>query len=342
MRHSYARMHGAGGRTCEAMRAQSSEEIRRRLRRAYERRQAHLRPLGIVQEAWRVANGAADGAPAGLTLDRYGLWLVLCAREEIPEAVTCAWAAAALDELGADGLVVKTLSRAPGASTSRVYAGEIPDGPIPIREGDAVLLCDLDDGLSTGLYLDLHDVRRGLGGLVGGGEVLNLFAHTGAFSVHAALAGADRVTSVDVSKKALRRSRQNMEANEIDPAGHRFFADDVLRALERAGRRSERYALVIVDPPAFGRVGGRTFKLERDLEPLVDRSAGLVEAGGKLLVSTHSRGVDRARIVACASRSGRRIEVLAEHGLPEWDHPTVGPAQGDRGDYLQVLVVGVV
>lgn len=322
-----------------------SSEIVECIRRAEQRRRSALG--GRVQDAWRIVNGAGDDAPPALTIDRYGRWLVLAARSELGDDVIEAWARGAKDALEPDGLVVKVLRRPASASTSRVHSGHLPPGPMPIREADAVLLCDLDDGISTGLFLDLHDTRLAIRPHAADREVLNLFAHTCAFSVHAALGGARRVTSVDVSRKFLRRGRENMTASGLDPDRHRWFPDDVKTHLERAVRRGDRYGLVILDPPVFGRAGGKIHDLEQDLERLVHDAASIVEAGGTLVVAVHAvrlaplevrRTVDEA-----ITRAGRSGKIIRELGLPEWDHPARPdvPLELDRGQYLKTLVLSI-
>lgn len=310
--------------------------------RAEERRRPHL--AGRTLDAWRIVNGAGDRAPPSLTIDRYATWLVLAAREAVHAETIELWSRAALDVIEADGLVMKVLRKPASASTSRVFAGALPKDPLPIHEEDAVLLCDLNDGTSTGLFLDLREVRLAIRNFARDREVLNLFAHTCAFSVHAALAGARRVTSVDVSKKFLRRGRENMIASGLDPDRHRWFPDDVRAHLERAARRGDSYGLVIVDPPVFGRAGKQVHRLEEDLEELVAKSAALVAPNGTLVLAVHALEIDSERIRAAISTpAGRVVTVLDELGLPAWDHPSREHAgeRGDRGHYLKALVLKV-
>ncbi len=289
-------------------------------------------------------NGPGDGAPPGLTLDRYAGWLLLSVREGVTIAAARDWARAALEALEPDGLVLKVLKRNAAESTSEVVAGVLPPEPIRIREDDAVLLVELAaPGASTGLFLDLHELRRKVRPYANDTDVLNLFAHTGAFSVHAALAKARRVTSVDVSRRALARGRENMIASGIDPDRHRWFPDDVLEHLARAARRGDRYGLVILDPPAFGRARNTSMSLERHLDALAGGAARVVAEGGVLAVAVHTRGAGVEDVLAAVERTGARTELLARGGLPVWDHP-VGPAiapELDRGEYLGTLVLRV-
>jgi 23S rRNA (cytosine1962-C5)-methyltransferase len=300
---------------------------------------------GPLPDACRLLNGPGDGAPPGLTLDRYDRWLVMTARAAVPEVVVSAWAAAIMDSLAPEGLVLKTLEPRASASTSRVWAGQVPVERVPIREGDVTLLCGLNDGVQTGLFLDHRETRWDARAWAAGVEVLNLFAYTCAFSVHAARAGATRVTSVDVSRRALDWGRDNMRASGLDPDRHRWFADDVVRHVGRGAAGT--YGLVILDPPVFGRAKGRTFSLGGDLLRLLEGGLRKLMDGGVLVFSTHARALDEAALVDAASRAGgregRRVSVVAQRGLP-WDHPVdpdAAPQEDDRGNYLKTLVLKV-
>lgn len=299
-------------------------------------------------DAWRVANGPGDGAPAGLTVDRYASWLVLSARETVGRETAEAWATQTARVLTNEGVVLKVLGRTPADRAVRVFAGSPPGGPIAIREEDAVLLCDVDAAGSTGLFLDHRETRLAIRPYASGVEVLNLFAHAGAFSVHAALAGATRVTSVDVSRKGLRRARENMERSGLDPDRHRWFDDDVIAHVARQARRGPRYGLVIADPPVFGHAKGAAFALERELDGLIAGCVAALLPGGVLVVSTHALALSEARLLASAEAAsaalGRPLEIVARLGLPEWDHPVTpemleGAVEGDRGVYLKTLVL---
>jgi 23S rRNA G2069 N7-methylase RlmK/C1962 C5-methylase RlmI len=177
------------------------------------------------------------------------------------------------------------MAKRPEDSESRVIFGSVPRGPNSVQEEDAVFLCDLDDGVQTGLFLDHQETRFSSRRWARGVEVLNLFAYTCAFSVHAALAGATRVTSVDASKRALDRGRANMLQSGLDPDRHRWFTDDVLDHLKK---KSPEYGLIIVDPPVFGRSKRRTFSLLGDLDRLIELSFGKLASGGVLIFSTHA------------------------------------------------------
>src|SRR5262245_11600990 len=73
----------------------STDRIRDVLARAEVRRRDVLSSRTV--DAWRWINGVGDGAPPGLTIDRYASFLVVGAREHLGEEVPRAWARAAVE-----------------------------------------------------------------------------------------------------------------------------------------------------------------------------------------------------------------------------------------------------
>jgi 23S rRNA (cytosine1962-C5)-methyltransferase len=96
-------------------------------------------------------------------------------------------------------------------------------------------------------------------------RVLNLFAYTGLASLVAARAGAE-VTHVDASKKAIGWARENQAEAGLQAAPIRWIVEDAVRFVEREVRRGNRYDMVLLDPPKFGRgPDGETWNLFDDL-----------------------------------------------------------------------------
>jgi len=159
---------------------------------------------------------------------------------------------------------------------------------------------DFSAGYSVGLFLDqranraflrTQPVRR----------LLNTFAYTCSFSVVAALAGAETV-SADLSQKSLDRGRLNFTLNGLDPAAHRFIADDVQELLPRMARRKEKFDTVILDPPTFSRGNkGRRFRAEDDLQSLLSAAMEVTASGGRILLSTNCTKL-RASDLECIAR----------------------------------------
>lgn len=165
---------------------------------------------------------------------------------------------------------------------ARLVDGEAP-AEIEVREDGVAFLVEPGGGYSTGLFLDQRLNRRWAAGLHPR-RVLNLFSYTCSFSVRAALTGAETL-NVDAARRPLERGRENFRRNGVAMDGHRFVVEDVMKFVPRLVRRRERFDLIILDPPTFGRSEGRVFRLERDLPDLVTNCARLLEQGGAMLVS---------------------------------------------------------
>ncbi|MCU0684043.1 MAG: class I SAM-dependent methyltransferase, partial [Polyangiaceae bacterium] len=229
--------------------------------------------------AFRLANEGADGLPRGVTVDAYGPYAVVHSHDAAGHAPYLDPLLEALEALGVRGSYVKHHPR--GASTladpsrddvapSRPARGlEAPD-PLWVREAGLPLLCRLNAGLATGLYLDQRDNRARVRAAAAGRSVLNLFAYTGAFSVAAAAGGARRTTTVDVSRPALAWAAENLQASGFaDEKQHRVVRDDALVFLRRAAVRGDRYDLIVLDPPSFATTKASRFVAESDLGTLV-------------------------------------------------------------------------
>ena len=114
-----------------------------------------------------------------------------------------------------------------------------------VNEGGLRFEVNLSDYVDTGLFLDHRQTRAMVREQAAGKDVLNLFCYTSSFSVSAALSGAT-TTSVDLSGKAIERSRSNFEANGLDPHLHRFFKEDAMKFLSRSVRRSDKYDFIVL------------------------------------------------------------------------------------------------
>ncbi len=196
---------------------------------------------------------------------------------------------AALD-VAPDGLVVKTRERQRGA---RQYLRQARrEEYLEVREHGARLLVNLRDHLDTGLFLDHRPARRWIRDHAAGARFLNLFAYTGAATVHAAAGGARESVSVDLSAAYLDWAARNLALNGFGPPRHRLVRADCMDWLAGAGRGAGRFDLVFVDPPTFSnskRMRG-SFDVQRDHAALLGAAMGLLAPGGTLLFSSNRRG----------------------------------------------------
>ena len=128
-------------------------------------------------------------------------------------------------------------------------------------------------------------------------SLLNLFAYTGAFSVHG-VGGADRTTTVDLSKTYLEWYQRNCELNALaEDDRHIWIQDDCLQFLEDGPQPGELYDTIVLDPPTFSNSKRmrNTFSVGRDHAYLIECASSFMASGGELFFSTNDRGLSWTR-----------------------------------------------
>jgi 23S rRNA (cytosine1962-C5)-methyltransferase len=123
-------------------------------------------------------------------------------------------------------------------------------------------------------------------------NVLVLFGYTGLSSLWAAQVGA-RVSHVDASRPAVRWAQENQQASGLLQAPIRWFVDDVGKFVAREIRRGNRYDLILLDPPVFGRgPKGEIWRLSEQLPNLIAHCAALLSDSARgLLLSAYATNV---------------------------------------------------
>lgn len=197
---------------------------------------------------------------------------------------------AALDvlEIPASACHVKRRERQKGTKQYERVA-EIKRREI-VEEAGLKLLINLTDYLDTGLFLDHRPTRVRVGNEAAGKRFLNLFAYTGAFSVHAASGGARCTDTVDLSTTYLDWARENMALNGMTGTNHRYHRVDTGLFLREARTEAQLWDLVVVDPPTFSnskRMRG-TFDVARDHADLLQSVASVTAPGGVIYFSTNA------------------------------------------------------
>lgn len=289
----------------------------------------------------RLVNAEGDGLP-GVVVDRYAGWLSVqlstLGAENAGDAIVTALAETCqpdgiyersdVPERALEGLEPKTGS----------LAGGPPPEAVEIREDDAKLFVDIAHGQKTGLFLDQRVNRRAAAAYAKDRRVVNCFAYSGAFSVHAALAGAREVTSVDISAAACALASRNMARNGIAHAP--VVTANCFDWLRHADDAGERFGMVILDPPAFARGRGSIESAIRGYKEINLRALRILEPGGILVTCSCSRpvGLDEfVGIVKSAGDDASRALQLLEERTQAPDHPVLLDAP--ETSYLKCLIV---
>jgi 16S rRNA (guanine966-N2)-methyltransferase len=131
-------------------------------------------------------------------------------------------------------------------------------------------------------------VFNSLGGRVVGARVLELFAGTGALSLECLSRGATSAVCVEKSSRHAETLRQNFQLAGFPPETLQVRVQDVFVALAQLAAASERFGLVLADPP-YGEknIGRRSTSFAQQLLDEVDLPR-LLEPGG-LLVLGHTK-----------------------------------------------------
>jgi 23S rRNA (guanine2445-N2)-methyltransferase / 23S rRNA (guanine2069-N7)-methyltransferase len=128
-----------------------------------------------------------------------------------------------------------------------------------------------------------------LGEMSKGKDFLNLFAYTGAASVHAGLGGARSTTMVDISRTYLEWAEKNMRANGLTGRQHRLIQADCLSWLNNS---SEQFDVIFIDPPTFSNSKRMesSFDVQRDHLDLMKNLQRLLRRSGTIMFSNNKRG----------------------------------------------------
>jgi 23S rRNA (cytosine1962-C5)-methyltransferase len=223
-----------------------------------------------------------------------------------------------------------------GLSQEVEVIGEVP-ASVFVEEGGVRFEVPLSAGQKTGWFYDQRSNRAAMHKYVVGKRVLDVFSYIGAWGLQAAAAGASEVCCVDAAPLAQTWVEKNAATNGLEARITQRHGDafDVLKALRE---ESQRYDVVIVDPPAF-------IKRRREIRAGEQGYAGInrlalqvLAADGILISCSCSMHLAESRlqkiVYQSARQQGRQLQLL-ERGFQCMDHP-VHPAIAETA-YLKAL-----
>jgi 23S rRNA (cytosine1962-C5)-methyltransferase len=117
-------------------------------------------------------------------------------------------------------------------------------------------------------------------------KVLNLFGYTALATLAAARLGA-QVTHVDASSKVITWAKENQRLSRLGHLPIRWIVDDVLKFVQREGRRRSLYDGIILDPPKFGRgPRGEVWEFYKLIPNLLDACRQILNPEPKFILMT--------------------------------------------------------
>lgn len=155
-------------------------------------------------------------------------------------------------------------------------------------------------------------------------NVLNLFAYTGGASIAALMEHAN-VTHVDSSRGMIDWAKENVIANHLDGENIKFYIDDVKKLVKRELRRGNKYDIIIMDPPSFGRgAKNEVWQVSKDLYNLILDCSNLLSDDALLfIVNTYTEGLSKTVIENILKKTikrkgtvvGTELGIEARNGL---------------------------
>lgn len=269
-----------------------TEEINFRTNRAIARRTELLADTENT-DIFRLIHAEADGLP-GLEIDRVG---------SVLRAVVTGGAANRLKAIVYENILnfdsKAVIIEAPHLRDVR-QEGALPQAKVVrgdayhVKPGDRVIVREHGlrywaepwVGIDVGFFPDQRENRKRLLEMVEPGQRwLNLFCHTGAFSVAVVSKGAE-VVSVDLSKKYLEWLTENLELNHLDTGLNKNVAED---ARTFVGSCKEAFDGIIIDPPTAAQGTAGFWSVRKDYAALLKQCASLLKPGGSMLICRNDK-----------------------------------------------------
>lgn len=293
-------------------------------RERFERAAAYRRIVVENSEAYRLVYGESDGLPS-LIVDRYADYFAIQTLSQGTERHKTLFVEILQELFAPKGILERNdpkvrLLEGLEQRVGTLY-GKIP-AELHAKENGVIFAYDLAKGQKTGSFLDQRENHRAARRYASG-EVLDCFSYQGGF----ALTVADKckhVEVIDMAPAAVEAGRRNAALNSISNVtfreGNTF---DLLKEYDEAERR---FAMVILDPPAFAKNRDSVEAAHRGYKEINLRALKILQPGGFLLTCSCSYHISEAlflQIVAEAANDAHRSIVVAERRTQAQDHPIV-------------------
>jgi 23S rRNA (cytosine1962-C5)-methyltransferase len=307
---------------------QSNEEIdrewwRRRIMDAAGRR--HIPP---DTNAYRLIYSEGDLLPS-LIVDRYDNVLVMQTLSQGTDALKPLLIEILVEEFNPRAVIERNDARVRELEGLPLLAGtvygEAPEELEILQHGLRFRVEPLG-GQKTGSFLDQRENRlaaRAAAQTTNKTRALDCFTFNGAFALHLAQV-CESVIGIDISADAVVAARQNAELNAFDNI--EFREANVFDALREMEASSERFDVIVLDPPAFAKNRASLKAAIRGYKEINLRALKLLNPGGVLVTCTCSYHVSEElflEILAQAAIDAHRRLQIMEKRMQATDHPVL-------------------
>ncbi len=314
-----------------------------RLAKAFELRKL----MGLTDNehtnCYRLLHSEGDELP-GLIIDIYNKTAVVQAQTE-GMALNVKTIAEVLMTI--EGLNINSVYNKSSEAMQRMGKDAVEDGYLIgensddfVLENDSKFFVDWEGGQKTGFFLDQRFNRDLVRQLAKGKNVLNTFCYTGGFSVTALKGGANKVVSVDCSKKAIEACEKNIALNGFSVEDNPSVAEDAKLFLQNM--KKGEFDLIILDPPAFAKNHKSLHRGLQGYKFINLEAMKKIKEGGLLFTFSCSQAVDKAQfqsiVMAAAIEAGRKAQIIFQLDQPD-DHPV--NIYHPEGAYLKGLVLKI-
>jgi 23S rRNA (cytosine1962-C5)-methyltransferase len=298
--------------------------------------------LGREHSGCRLVYGESDGLP-GVVADRYDdtvvVQLLSAGAERWRDAIVAALVAAVKPACVYERSDAEVRGLEGLAPSSGVRYGTLPEA-VTFVEGGIRYRVDVVGGQKTGFFLDQRDNRAAVRARAAGGDVLDLFCHSGGFALSALAGGAAHVVAVDSSAGALALARENLARNDFGAERVEWREADVFSELRRLRDARAQFDLVVLDPPKFAPTAAHAERAARAYKDVNLLGLKLLREGGLLATFSCSGGVDAAlfrKIVAGAAVDAGTDATIVARLAASVDHPVT--LAFPESEYLKGLLL---
>jgi 23S rRNA (cytosine1962-C5)-methyltransferase len=209
-----------------------------------------LRQKHYGDSVYRLIYSESDGLP-GLIVDRYNETLVVQILTAGMEKLQAQVLDALQKVIQPKRILLRNDSpyrKLEGLNQQTVWFYGNPTEEEIIEIEELKFFVNFETGQKTGFFLDQRENRKRLLQAGTAESLLDVYAYTGAWSIYGAAAGIKNIIAVDSSEESLQMAKKNARINDYSI---RTVKGDGAEFLRSASSGTERFARIVLDPPAF-------------------------------------------------------------------------------------------